>query len=829
MWFADYYLLSAVLLLLAAIATRLTRQAVHRLAIVKSTFLSLALLAGLCALPSWSIIHLLTARSAAATALPVESPSNQIDSKQQLLLTGGESTAAQPGEALQFQPASVQQPVATWNLSWPATLAAAQLAGSLLFVTWLGIGLVAAASLRFSSTQAPPELQNLLARQLTTTRTIELLVSPHIEVPVAMGIFRPAILLPLPRRERPGEGSPSLLEPSSPLLTSHTDLAPILAHELAHIQNHDLLWLAAVRALTVLLWSQPLFWFARRRMRLDQESLADVAAADITGRHQYAEQLVNWARNLHHRPALRAATAVGLWESPSQLRRRVALLLDDRFVIIRHFSHKLQFAAISLCAVIAVVLSLITLQPAQSSQQTAVSPPGDSAPISQVAVQPDHISIDDRFVLCQVTTDLQRSLLGDVDAPKSNASLVVFANYSAYRNNDISPDSPFFAGLSAQLRELANCDNRYAIFNVQVGQIKSESFEVTRQRSESIAKLGKQVAEDAGFKRGSWSVTYGGLVNWSADLANLEALAKLAGSQAEDSVGNDRISVFPVRTFLSRVLAQNADCVVNIQPIWQKEDGSSFVENLAPTMKRFIPSLSYSRRELLLVRHHDAMDAQSVVDDWSNDIARRDKLGQEFGFSVCQDQRTAVGEEDAKRDLNSRHSDSSDENKNADRTPLILSYGDGKPDGKKSYGGSGFMIEFEMPEGVTKVKGIRIHGSRYGLAQAPNEDFEIKFLSEGRDEVLHTETAPYKLFARGKTQTWVRIPFKDEVEVPKKFWIALNFNAEQTKGVYVSYDTSTKGEHSRVGLAGDDTDPKPTDFAGDWMIQVLLADPAKSK
>jgi hypothetical protein len=69
--------------------------------------------------------------------------------------------------------------------------------------------------------------------------------------------------------------------------------------------------------------------------------------------------------------------------------------------------------------------------------------------------------------------------------------------------------------------------------------------------------------------------------------------------------------------------------------------------------------------------------------------------------------------------------------------------------------------------------------------------------------------------------------FDKEVELPEKFWVALNFNAHQTKGVYLSYDTSTKGEYSRVGLAGDEDDPKETDFGGDWMVQVMLARPAK--
>ncbi len=54
----------------------------------------------------------------------------------------------------------------------------------------------------------------------------------------------------------------------------------------------------------------------------------------------------------------------------------------------------------------------------------------------------------------------------------------------------------------------------------------------------------------------------------------------------------------------------------------------------------------------------------------------------------------------------------------------VLKYGDGKADGKKSLGGSGEMIRFELPDGVTRVSGIKIHGARYGYPQPPQENFE---------------------------------------------------------------------------------------------------------
>jgi hypothetical protein len=149
-----------------------------------------------------------------------------------------------------------------------------------------------------------------------------------------------------------------------------------------------------------------------------------------------------------------------------------------------------------------------------------------------------------------------------------------------------------------------------------------------------------------------------------------------------------------------------------------------------------------------------------------------------------------------------------------------LKYGHGQPDGKKSLGGSGEMIRFTLPAEGVKVSGIRIHGSRYGMPEAPKESFLIYFLSQDLSKVSRTEMAPYSLFERGE-ERWVEVKFRRPFEVPREFWVALDFRAHATKGVYVSYDTSTGGKFSRVGLPG--IPAEETDFGGDWMIEVLLA------
>jgi hypothetical protein len=146
--------------------------------------------------------------------------------------------------------------------------------------------------------------------------------------------------------------------------------------------------------------------------------------------------------------------------------------------------------------------------------------------------------------------------------------------------------------------------------------------------------------------------------------------------------------------------------------------------------------------------------------------------------------------------------------------------GDGKPDGKKSLGGSGEMIQFEIPDGSRMLAGIEVHGSRYGTATPPDEKFLIYVLNESMTKVVATEMAPYSLFERGD-ERWVKIKFDEPVEFPDGGWIVLNFRAGRTKGVYVSYDADSEARRSKIGLPG--MEARETGFDGDWMIRPIVA------
>lgn len=151
-------------------------------------------------------------------------------------------------------------------------------------------------------------------------------------------------------------------------------------------------------------------------------------------------------------------------------------------------------------------------------------------------------------------------------------------------------------------------------------------------------------------------------------------------------------------------------------------------------------------------------------------------------------------------------------------SPKIIKYHDGKADGRRSFGGGTHMIQFTMPEGATTLTGVAIHGSRYGMPQPPKEDFTVSIMDEANTAALHTEKAPYRLFVRGPDR-WVTVRFEKPVQISGTFWVVVDFEATQTKGVYVSYDKSTGGQYSRVG---GEAEPQPVESEADWMIQAVV-------
>lgn len=356
-WFADYYLLSTLLLGVVLLVGTSMRQPARRLALAWATVAGLMLLGGLLAVPGWSVVHVLGSpppRPAQPQGrIALESPTSAPVSR----TTDFESipTYVPPAEVLEEarEHTQVVTPVRATvrevNLS-PYFLLPLLVGSSAVF-GWLALGAWQTYRLVRHSSPPPPEVDSLLA-VLSAPGDLRPLVrlSRLVATGVALGLIRPTILLPQVYADQQDAAA----------------LRSVLAHELAHLRHGDLWLLAVLRALMIVLWAQPLYWLFRRRVRLDQETLADAASAELTSRTTYAEQLVGWARQLDTVRPPSLAGAVGLWETKSQLRKRIAVLLDERLMILRNCSRGWKLAALTVCGGVALGLSLLTVEPGEA-------------------------------------------------------------------------------------------------------------------------------------------------------------------------------------------------------------------------------------------------------------------------------------------------------------------------------------------------------------------------------------------------------------------------------------------------------------------------------
>src|SRR3954464_5449951 len=163
-WVADYYLLATTLLALSIIGIALLKQPARRLAVAKSTLVSLILLAVLCAIPGWSVIHLLTEERPQpvadfhdeASAKPVVMPER----------TRPMVAAAPPmvheDAAVPVTQESRPEPSFDFHLPWPALFALTHLGGATCIVLWLVLGWFASKRLQRTARPAPTHLIAIL-------------------------------------------------------------------------------------------------------------------------------------------------------------------------------------------------------------------------------------------------------------------------------------------------------------------------------------------------------------------------------------------------------------------------------------------------------------------------------------------------------------------------------------------------------------------------------------------------------------------------------------------------------------------------------------------
>jgi beta-lactamase regulating signal transducer with metallopeptidase domain len=219
-----------------------------------------------------------------------------------------------------------------------------------------------------------------LCRDLGIAREVGILVSDEIDVPLAVGMLDPKIIL-------------------SPDAVEWTDVRhhAVLCHELAHIKRWDALtqFLAALAA--AIYWFHPLVWLTSRIMRNEREKACDdFVLAYGTPASDYAHELLEIVSHLQ-RPQPAAALAMA---RRSQLEGRLLALLNAN---VRHGmpTKQARFALI-----IGVIGLAIPVAATQLQERTSSS---GAAPQAAVHAQPGDVIEKD------TTGKVQGAIVGGIE------------------------------------------------------------------------------------------------------------------------------------------------------------------------------------------------------------------------------------------------------------------------------------------------------------------------------------------------------------------------------------------------------------------------------
>ena len=270
-------------------------------------------------------------------------------------------------------PAIAQRRAQTWSIAQMSLVV--WIVGAILILgrLLLGLGLVARMTRRTRQVTNAAWLPQ--ARRLADAlglRRVRFVRGRSASMPMACGLFRAVVLMPVDADGWPGER-----------------LRIVLLHELAHVKRRDCLTHAIAQLACAAYWFNPLVWIAAKRLRVERERACDdlVLRAGTRGT-EYADQLLEIARVMQEGrfPAVLGGATLAMAHR-SQLEGRLMAILDPS--VSRRALTRLRIVTAAGAAFV-IVLVLASVQPwaqTPASQPLSAQSASTAVPVVQPSTQ----------------------------------------------------------------------------------------------------------------------------------------------------------------------------------------------------------------------------------------------------------------------------------------------------------------------------------------------------------------------------------------------------------------------------------------------------------
>ena len=224
-------------------------------------------------------------------------------------------------------------------------------------------------------------LARRLARMMRVPRRVRFLRSDRVSMPIACGVLRPAVVLPVEADD-----------------WHDARIRAVLLHELAHVRRRDCLTQLVVDAAVALLWFHPLAWMARRAVRRERERACDdlvlVAGTDAP---EYATHLLDVARAAQGQPSGLVMSGGVAMARASELEGRLMAILDTTRARQALTARALATVFMVTLAIVAPMSALDLWHAPGATARAVLAPPlGQPAPLPRPATPPAAIARETR-------------------------------------------------------------------------------------------------------------------------------------------------------------------------------------------------------------------------------------------------------------------------------------------------------------------------------------------------------------------------------------------------------------------------------------------------
>lgn len=257
-----------------------------------------------------------------------------------------------------------------------------------------------------------------LKKQLQLKKKVAFLASYKVLTPLAIGIFRPAILLP------------------AQLLSglSQQQVEAILLHELAHIKRNDYLVNVLQTLIDILFFYHPAIWWMSATIRNERENCCDDMVIAITGETgNYARTLI-LLKEQEINPKLPAMAFTGI---KYKFNHRIKRLFNQPTVF-ADFREGFVTALILVVGLFAIAVNAFGtpsfLQVAESAQVNQINAENSPADTETLAAQPDRTPAE---FLSTKTQESQAAAEEENQAEESDQTVEIRQQFPAEKNSEL--------------------------------------------------------------------------------------------------------------------------------------------------------------------------------------------------------------------------------------------------------------------------------------------------------------------------------------------------------------------------------------------------------